>query len=275
MAIMMTKSLPIALLMVVSPVLSFNVLSGTTAHRSKSALFSISEADSSISRRNAFMKSATVIAGGLGIISSSPFAALAEDSDEAPVVTNKVSEETPVVTNTISEETPVVTPVATSTISDETPIITTRMGGLLEKYQDSRGWKILAPSGWNKFEGEVGAYDVKWQDVVDPSENIKVSSNPVKSTTSSIIVLGEVKAVGKNLASKRSAKLVKAEERLTDGILFYTFDFALEDKTHQLLLLCVNKGRIWSLDANSTQKRWAKRESLYNNVLGSFMPKLS
>jgi hypothetical protein len=73
--------------------------------------------------------------------------------------------------------------------TDETPRTTTRMGGLLEKYQDSnRGWVILAPSGWNKFDGEVGAYDVKWQDLVDPRDNIKVSSTPVKSTTTSMYV---------------------------------------------------------------------------------------
>jgi len=88
-------------------------------------------------------------------------------------------------------------------------------------------------------------------------------------------VLGDVKALGDNLATKRGAKLVSAEERITDGILFYTFDFALEDKTHQLLLLCVNKGKIWSLDANSTEKRYAKREEMYKNILGSFMPKLA
>jgi len=160
--------------------------------------------------------------------------------------------------------------------SDETPKTTTRMGGLLEKYQDStRGWTILCPSGWNKFEGEVGAYDVKWQDLVDPRENIKVSSTPVKSTTTSIAALGEdVKAIGESLAAKRNAKLVKSEERLTEGILFYTFDFAIADGTHQLLQLCVNKGKIWSLDANTTEKRWSKREELYYNVLGSFMPKL-
>lgn len=76
---------------------------------------------------------------------------------------------------------------ASAVVTDETPRVTTRMGGLLEKYQDSpRGWQILAPSGWNKFEGEVGAYDVKWQDLVDPKENIKVSSTPVKSTTTSM-----------------------------------------------------------------------------------------
>ena len=75
---------------------------------------------------------------------------------------------------------------ASATVTDETPIVTTRQGGLLEKYQDSRGWKIMAPSGWNGFDGEVGAYDKKWQDLVDPFDNIKLSSTPVKSTTTSM-----------------------------------------------------------------------------------------
>lgn len=57
---------------------------------------------------------------------------------------------------------------------------------LQERYQDPRGWQILAPSGWNKFDGEVGAYDVKWQDLVDPTDNIKVATSPVKSTTTSM-----------------------------------------------------------------------------------------
>jgi len=133
----------------------------------------------------------------------------------------------------------------------------------------------MAPSGWNKFEGEVGAYDVKWQDLVDKTENIKITTSPVKSTTSSIDVLGDVKSVGQSLAEKRNAKLVSAEERLTDGILFYKFDFAIEDGTHQMLQLCVNKGKVWSLDANAKEKRWGKRVDMYEKVLGSFTPKLS
>uniref|UniRef100_A0A7S2A319 PsbP C-terminal domain-containing protein n=1 Tax=Trieres chinensis TaxID=1514140 RepID=A0A7S2A319_TRICV len=166
---------------------------------------------------------------------------------------------------------------AIAAVTEETPRITTRMGGLLEPYQDStRGWRTLVPSGWNKFDGEVGAYDTKWQDLVDNTENIKLSSTPVKSTTTSISAIGEdVQEVGEKLASKRSAKLISASERQTDGILFYKFDFALDDGTHQLLQLCVNKGRIWSLDANAKEKRWSKREEMYNNVMGSFMPKLS
>lgn len=165
---------------------------------------------------------------------------------------------------------------ANAEITEETPRVTTRMGGNLEAYQDGpRGFRMMAPSGWNKFEGEVGAYDVKWADLVAPLENIKLSSSPVKSTTTSIDALGEVKAVGASLAAKRDAKLVAAEERQTDGILFYKFEFAINDGTHQLLQLCVNKGKVWSLDASSTEKRWSKRGELYQNVLGSFMPKLA
>lgn len=160
-------------------------------------------------------------------------------------------------------------------VTDETPLISTRMGGLLEKYQDSRGWKISAPSGWNKFDGEVGAYDAKWEDLVDSAENIKVSSTPVKSTTTSVDILGPVEDVGASLAAKRGGKLISAVERRTEGILFYAFDFALEDGTHQWLQLCVNKGKIWSLDASCKEKKYAKRKELYSNVLGSFMPKLA
>lgn len=133
----------------------------------------------------------------------------------------------------------------------------------------------MAPSGWNKFEGEVGAYDIKWQDLVDQSENIKISSTPVKSTSTSIDALGEVQTVGESLAAKRNAKLISATERLTEGVLFYRFDFALSDGTHQLLQLCICKGKLWSLDASAKEKRWSKRSELYENVLASFMPKLA
>jgi photosystem II oxygen-evolving enhancer protein 2 len=159
---------------------------------------------------------------------------------------------------------------------DNEPRITTRMGGLLEAYQDGpRGFRIMAPSGWNKFEGEVGAYDVKWQDLVDPTENIKISTTPVKSTTESIDVLGPVKELGPKLAAKRNAKLVSATERLTEGVLFYSFDFAIPDGTHQILLLCVSKGKLWSVDLNGREKRWDKREEMYKNIAGSFVPKLN
>lgn len=160
--------------------------------------------------------------------------------------------------------------------SDETPRVTTRMGGLLERYNDvNLGISILAPSGWNKFEGEVGAYNIKWQDLVTPEENIKITSSPVKSNTTSIAALGEdVEALGRSLAERRGAKLVAASERFTDGVLYYEFDFAINDGTHQLLSLSVCKGKVWSLDANCEENRYKKREEMYKNIVGSFAPKL-
>ena len=81
--------------------------------------------------------------------------------------------------------------------------------------------------------------------------------------------------LGESLASKRNAILISASERQSEGILFYIFDFAIKDGTHQMLSLSVNKGKIWSLDANTVEKRWTKREELYKNIIGSFMPKLN
>lgn len=162
-------------------------------------------------------------------------------------------EETLAVTTTAEEQAPPPSkPKYVAQIDEETPRTVTRMGGLLEPFQDGlRSIKMSVPSGWNKFEGEVGAYDIKWQDLVDQTTNIKISSTPVKSTTTSIDVLGEVNEVGAGLAAKRNAKLISATARVTDGVLFYKFDFSINDGTHQLLQLCICRGKLWSIDANS------------------------
>jgi photosystem II oxygen-evolving enhancer protein 2 len=106
-------------------------------------------------------------------------------------------------------------------------------------------------------------------------DNINFTNPPLFYCTNSNALGDDVQALGEGLASKRNAKLMGASERLTDGVLFYEFDFAINDGTHQLLQLSVNKGRIWSLDANTVEKRWSKKEELYRNVMGSFMPKLA
>lgn len=75
---------------------------------------------------------------------------------------------------------------------------------------------LSPPSGWNKFEGEPGAYDQKWQDLVSPAENIKVSSTPVGSDIDSVLKLGggiPVNELGEKLAKKRGAELVSARPR--------------------------------------------------------------
>ena len=41
---------------------------------------------------------------------------------------------------------------------------------------------------------------------------------------------------------------------------------------HELLLLCINKGKLYRLSCTSKNGRWDKRKELYKNVALSFVP---
>lgn len=50
---------------------------------------------------------------------------------------------------------------------------------------------------WNQFEQKPGEYETKWTDIVAANrQELVVVTSPVKSTTSSIAALGEVRGVG-------------------------------------------------------------------------------
>ena len=62
---------------------------------------------------------------------------------------------------------------------------------MLEPYVDGpKGFKLYAPSGWNKFDADPGVYDAKWQDIIEPFETVQISSSPVQTATS-IDALGQ------------------------------------------------------------------------------------
>ena len=100
---------------------------------------------------------------------------------------------------------------------------------------------------------------------------MQVSTSPV-STATSVSALGDLVAVGDKFAKSRSAELVSSSERDADGSLAYTFD--LKGETYrELLLLTVNRGKLYRLSCVATNKRWPKRAELYKNVALSFVPK--
>ena len=154
----------------------------------------------------------------------------------------------------------------------EIPPATTKMGGLLEKYADvNRGFRLLKPTTWNQFDGEPGAYDVRWVDVVAPAESVTLSTSAY-GAGSSIEDLAAVDRLGAKLASARGT-LTGARARRSADILFYDFSFSGEGR-RELLTMCVHKGRLWQLAAKAPEASWGKREALYLNVVGSFVPKL-
>eukprot|EP00802_Teleaulax_amphioxeia_P022244 Tamp_22670.p1 GENE.Tamp_22670~~Tamp_22670.p1 ORF type:complete len:313 (-),score=99.42 Tamp_22670:136-954(-) len=152
-----------------------------------------------------------------------------------------------------------------------------KMSGQISQYKDiNKGFSIMKPNGWNQFDTAPGEYDVKWEDLVEKSELVMVGSSPVKSA-SSVDALGDIDAVGASLAKKKKASLVDAKTNTKDGILFYTFVFkAGDDKkgAREVYQLCVNKGKLWSVTATTTEKRWGKRKDLYGAIMASFAPKL-
>jgi photosystem II oxygen-evolving enhancer protein 2 len=155
----------------------------------------------------------------------------------------------------------------------EIPPATTKMGGLLEKFADvNRGFRLLKPTTWNEFDGEPGAYDKRWVDIVNPSQSIILSTSSY-SGGASIAELAPVDKLGAKLASSRG-ELKSSRVRRSDSILFYDYSFAGEGFPHELLTMCVHKGRLWQLSAKAPEKEWSKREPLYLNVVGSFVPKL-
>ena len=45
------------------------------------------------------------------------------------------------------------------------------------------------------------------------------------------------------------------------------------EQYHELLGLCINKGKLFRVTAVTSNKKWPKRKELYRNVLASFVPK--
>jgi len=137
--------------------------------------------------------------------------------------------------------------------------------------QVNRGFRLLKPTTWNQFDGEPGAYDVRWVDVVAPAESVTLSTSTY-GAGQSIEDLAAVDKLGAKLANARGT-LTGSRARRSDSILFYDYSFSGEGR-RELLTMCVHKGRLWQLTAKAPEASWGKREALYLNVVGSFVPKL-
>ena len=148
---------------------------------------------------------------------------------------------------------------------EEVPPVTTRMGGLLEKYADvSRGFRMMKPSAWNIFEGEAGAYDVRFADLVDVAAAVTISTSSYGGTA--VDGLGDVDTLGAKLGKSRGA-LLKQGSRLVEGVVFYDYEFEASNNFHELLSLCVNKGKLWQISAKAPDRIWKKKSDLFKNVV--------
>ncbi|KAA8491803.1 PsbP-like protein 1, chloroplastic [Porphyridium purpureum] len=147
------------------------------------------------------------------------------------------------------------------------------IGSLVTAYSDiPKGFSMYRPQGWNEFSATPDMYDIKWQDVIQPTEQITVLTTPVSKgkTTES---MGTPQEVGERLAKSRKATLIAATERDAENVKVYTIELQFGN-LHQLNALSINKSKLYSVTATCGEPRWSKREKLYRGVVDSFSPKL-
>jgi PsbP len=164
----------------------------------------------------------------------------------------------------------------------------TKKSNDLQVYSDvSRGFRMLRPFGFNEFEGSGSGYAVKFASLISVDENVIVGSAPASAGKTTIADYGSVEQLGEKLAAKRGGKVVSAEARETEGLLFYQFQFEYDldptlprtgrpkpTKAVELYELCVAKGRLWSVQATSNDRDFPARESTFRNTLLSFLPRM-
>lgn len=144
----------------------------------------------------------------------------------------------------------------------------------MQLYKDlAHGFSIYRPSGWNEFEAQVDQYDIKWQDVIEPSEQITVMTVD-SGNAKAVSDLGEVEKVAGKIGKSRKAEVVGS--RMVDiGEDGMGYEVEMKRGGVRLItLVTVGRRKLFSVNASCSEKRWRKREGLLKGVVESFRPSL-
>uniref|UniRef100_A0A0G4GI95 PsbP C-terminal domain-containing protein n=1 Tax=Chromera velia CCMP2878 TaxID=1169474 RepID=A0A0G4GI95_9ALVE len=156
------------------------------------------------------------------------------------------------------------------------------LGGALSPYKSSeKGFKVSRPAGWVEQNcGDEGTgedcrteYLVRWRDLIEQTEQVKVSAKDI--TKKDIDEIGTVEAVAEKLAKNRKAKVVEVERRRVRGQngTYTLFDIhLLRGDLHNFVTLGIWGEKVWELNAICLQSRLSFREETYREIQKSFGP---
>ena len=150
----------------------------------------------------------------------------------------------------------------------------------LKSYIDAKdGYQFLYPNGWIPVKISNGP-DIVFRDLIEESENVSVVINPVESakTLSDLGTAGEVgyklsKVALAPAGSGREAELVNAEAREGNGKLYYLLEYAVKlpnEERHNLASVVLNKGKLYTFNVSTTEKRWQKLKTEFQQIADSF-----
>ena len=113
--------------------------------------------------------------------------------------------------------------------------------------QVNRGFRLLKPTTWNQFDGEPGAYDVRWVDVVAPAESVGVSARASEAATARRHA-SRAASPARIAALKTSSRCQRGDERsdrrraMRDRFVFACETFReMRDEKERLLSRVKNK----------------------------------
>lgn len=151
----------------------------------------------------------------------------------------------------------------------------------LQSYIDTTdGYQFLYPNGWVEVKVSTGP-DVVFRDLIEQTENLSVIISPV-SEDKKLTDLGTPTEVGYKLSknaiapvdSGRKAELANAESREVGGRTYYLLEYAVtlgdQQQRHNLASVAINRGKLYTLNLSTTEKRWQTEQQTFARVVNSF-----
>jgi len=156
---------------------------------------------------------------------------------------------------------------------------TAGVGGLQSYVDTIDGYEFLYPNGWLPVQVNDGP-DVVLHDLIERTENVSVVISPVPEDQT-LADLGTPGEVGYQLQknaiappdSGRQAELVNAEARESGDNTYYLLEYSVklpDQKRHNIASVALKHGKLYTLNASTTERRWNKAHNLFEQVAQSF-----
>ena len=154
------------------------------------------------------------------------------------------------------------------------------VSGLKSYIDTTKGYQFLYPNGWLRVEVSNGP-DVVFHDLIEQTENVSVVISPVPDGKT-LADLGTPGEVGYKLSknaiappeSGRQAELVNAEAREVGDKTYYLLEYAVklpnQQERHNLASVALSRGKLFTFNVSTTEKRWQKVQNQLQTVASSF-----
>lgn len=151
----------------------------------------------------------------------------------------------------------------------------------LQSYIDTKdGYQFLYPNGWVEVSVSDGP-DVVFRDLIERTENVSVVISPI-DPGKTLADLGTPTDVGYRLSKNaiappetgRKAELVSAESQQVEDKTYYLLEYAVtlpnQQQRHNLASVAISRGKLYTFNLSTTEKRWEKVKSSFDQAAKSF-----